>query len=617
MLMGATFAWFTDNVSSTGNRIQAGDLEVDLVMYDGSEYVSIGGDDGDIFSQAAGGNGINWEPGKTEIVYLGVKNNGSLALKYNILLNIKDGGLVGSLEYAIIDGAEAGDITETDWASLKTRTDAQTGDIQAGLIPAAQDGVLDEIIKAEDPRNVADGDREVNYFALAVHMKEEATNEFENQSVVIDLVVSATQKNAEKDSFGPDYDIDADVESFPVSSAADLAIAIASGATSITLTDDIGIDAPIDVTSDITVNGNGSVLDRADGYTGTIFNVSNGAKLTLVDIVLDGGAIWEEASTYSLARTNTGVTSTAALIVAGADSDIVLGPDTIIQNNDGSYAVHLGTRIGATLTLNGAQIINNNNNGGAIWGGGHITINEGSKISYNTSSGIAGAIRMVGNCNLTMNGGEISYNTAAGDGGAIWGYGVNGNTSVYKFNGGEIAHNTSGGEGGAIYFGTYSEMYISGDVEIHDNTAASSGAFRLTNYTIFNMTGGKIYDNTSENNSNNDCFYGWCPRVSITGGELSDNITIDGGHTPTVGGDGITGTVNFMVSTNHNTVNLAKDFGTIKFTVAEGNNFANFNFKPAADYTYAEGDEAKLICLNEGYKTYWDETTSTFRLTNA
>ena len=38
----------------------------------------------------ATGNGINWEPGKTEIVYLGVRNNGSLALKYNILLDIVD-----------------------------------------------------------------------------------------------------------------------------------------------------------------------------------------------------------------------------------------------------------------------------------------------------------------------------------------------------------------------------------------------------------------------------------------------------------------------------------------------------------------------------------------------
>ena len=60
---------------------------------------------------------------------------------------------------------------------------------------------------------------------------------------------------------------------------------------------------------------------------------------------------------------------------------------------------------------------------------------------------------------------------------------------------------------------------------------------------------------------------------------------------------------------------LATEFNSFKFTVNESAaNFAQFNFKPAAGYTYTEGDEAKLICMNEGYSTYWDAATSTFRL---
>ena len=43
-------------------------------------------------------------------------------------------------------------------------------------------------------------------------------------------------------------------------------------------------------------------------------------------------------------------------------------------------------------------------------------------------------------------------------------------------------------------------------------------------------------------------------------------------------------------------------------------NFSKFNFKPASGYVYTEGDEAKLVCMNPGYETYWDATTSTFRL---
>ena len=219
---------------------------------------------------------------------------------------------------------------------------------------------------------------------------------------------------------------------------------------------------------------------------------------------------------------------------------------------------------------------------------------------------------MVSNCNLTMNGGEISHNTASTDGGAIWGYG----SSTYNFNGGSIAYNTASGIGGGMYLGTYSVINMSGDFKMVGNTASNSGAMRLTDHNTFNMTGGEISGNASAENSNFDAFYCWDTAVTLTGGELKDDVYIDSGLTPTVGGNGITGVIHFSVHNVHNTVNLANNFGTITFTVDEGrSNFASFNLKPDADYVYTEGDEAKLVCKNEGYKTYWDETTKTFRLT--
>ena len=41
MLMGTTYAWFTDSVTSVGNKIEAGTLDVQLWMYNGTEYVDI------------------------------------------------------------------------------------------------------------------------------------------------------------------------------------------------------------------------------------------------------------------------------------------------------------------------------------------------------------------------------------------------------------------------------------------------------------------------------------------------------------------------------------------------------------------------------------------------
>ncbi|MBR3847824.1 MAG: hypothetical protein IKM21_00860 [Oscillospiraceae bacterium] len=602
MLMGATFAWFTDNVSSTGNRIQAGNLEVDLVMYknDGTTsdgYVSIGGDDGDIFSEA--GDGV-WEPGKTQIVYLGVRNNGNLALKYDVLLNIIDNGLVGSLEYAILDGVKAGEITETDWEALKNRADAQTGDIAAGLTPAAQNGVLDEIALSNE-------EFETDFFALAVHMKEEAGNEYENDSIVIDLVLNATQKNAEVDSFGPDYDIDAEVESFPVSSVADLEMAIASGATSVTLTEDVGIDAPINISSDLTINGNGSVLERADDYTGVMFNVTNGADLTLNDIVLDGGAIWNSGSTLSLRSsnvlTNTGATATGSLVVVPAGSTVTLGSDVVIMNNDGASAVNNS----GTLIIDGAEITNNRAaGGGAVWNAGTLIINSG-KINNNHAD-IGGAIRMTTGKTLIMNGGEMNHNTAATTGGAIYGY----TRENCTFNGGEMAYNTAGTAGGAIWSGTYAPYTIAGDFEMHDNSDAQlGGAIRFSDHASLTMTGGKVYNNTTDGESY--AFFLNNNTATITGGEISDDFSYAGGLGLTVGKADITGTIRYNLGTNHKTAYLASEWNGFKFTVEEAH-IATFNFKPAADYTYVAGDEAKLVCQNSGYKTYWDAATSTFRL---
>ena len=216
---------------------------------------------------------------------------------------------------------------------------------------------------------------------------------------------------------------------------------------------------------------------------------------------------------------------------------------------------------------------------------------------------------MVSSCNLTINGGEINHNKAAGDGGVIWGYG----SSTYTFTGGEMAYNVSGGVGGAIYTGTYSNINISGTFEMHDNSAVDSGAIRLTDHTSLTMTGGKIYDNKQNGESN--AFNTWNNSMTIVGGEIWDNFVFNGGLGLTIGAADIEGVIRYNLATNHNTAYLAADFKGFSFTANEAaNNFANFNFKPAADYVYTEGDEDKLVCLNEGYETYWDAATGTFRL---
>ncbi len=104
LLIGTTLAWFTDSATSGVNRIIAGNLKIDLLMDKGDGYVSIANGKGDVFNEIDDGL---WEPGKTKIAYLAVQNKGNLALKYNIIIDVTDEGLVGALEYAIINDVQS------------------------------------------------------------------------------------------------------------------------------------------------------------------------------------------------------------------------------------------------------------------------------------------------------------------------------------------------------------------------------------------------------------------------------------------------------------------------------------------------------------------------------
>ena len=175
MLIGMTFAWFTDTASTGVNKIQAGTLDVDLEMKDASgNWVSAEGKtlqfkvDGKI---PAEGIQILWEPGCTyELPELRVVNNGSLALKYKIQIT----GINGNAELnKVIDWTiddKAIDLTEQKLAA-KAKGDA---------------------------------------FTIKGHMQESAGNNYQGMSIDgIAITVYATQDTVENDSYGPDYDIDA------------------------------------------------------------------------------------------------------------------------------------------------------------------------------------------------------------------------------------------------------------------------------------------------------------------------------------------------------------------------------------------------------------------------
>ena len=603
VLIGTTFAWFTDSATSIGNKIKAGTLKVDLQLYDDVDgWHSIKDSNEAIFDYD------KWEPGYTDVKLLKIENKGSLALQWKAKF-ISDSDLselANVIDVYVLPSAD----------EIPFPTRALENYVWVGT-------VADFVNTLSETTNGILLANDYSYLGIALKMQN-VGNEYQGLSIggTFDIQILATQVSNESDAFGNDYDVDATLDYVYVRTSSQLKSALRNREENIVLTENVIIDETFNVEADANIDGNGYAIARTGAttfslteetpsvFTGSFFNIAPNATLKLEDVIVDGGAVWTGEVNEHLQRgtVNEGVTATGALVVGTSAATLILGEGAVLQNNDGANAVYLAFRDATSkLIIDGGEIINNHSSSGAIWGGFPIVMNSG-KVNGN-HGGIGGAIRAVTNVGalLTMNGGEMNHNMSDDVGGAIWA-GTSKSNNVYELNGGEMAYNYSPVTGGAMYPGYYETVKIGGTFKMHDNVAPVYAAIRCYDHATFIMTGGEIY-----NHGENAVFL-YNNSASITGGKILDEIGYSAGLGLTWGNAEVT-TINFNLSTNHNTAYLAKEFATLKFTVNENNaNFANFNFKAAADYTYTEGDEAKLICLNDGYETYYDQANNCFKL---
>ncbi len=190
MLVGTTFAWFTDSVTSSGNVIKTGTLKVGFYW---SEAYNVdpatakweNAKDGAIF------NDDKWEPGYTVARHLKIVNEGTLALKYQ--LAIIPHGEVSKL-------ADVIDVYYVDGATkIENRT--ELGKRIGTLAQLIETGIhSDALPQGKD------------YTAtIVLKMQETAGNEYQNLSIGSDFSIQllATQYTYEPDSFDDQYDVGA------------------------------------------------------------------------------------------------------------------------------------------------------------------------------------------------------------------------------------------------------------------------------------------------------------------------------------------------------------------------------------------------------------------------
>ena len=238
MLIGATFAWFTDTASTGVNKIQAGNLDVALEMKDAAgQWVSAEGKTLDFVKAAdAKGEAILWEPGCTyTLPELRVVNNGNLALKYKLVIS----GIRGDAELNNV----------IDWAVT---------------LDGAAYALGEEHHLAAKNGETVDAD----VLTISGKMQESAGNDYMNKSIDgIAITVVATQDTVESDSFNNTYDANAEYPAMPYVTSHEALN------TNLTLADiptneATGKHDPVEVALGNTEAGDIAYSEHSSGYTG-------------------------------------------------------------------------------------------------------------------------------------------------------------------------------------------------------------------------------------------------------------------------------------------------------------------------------------------------------------
>ena len=299
MLVGTTFAWFTDTASTGVNKIVSGNLKVDIIGADNENHVEKLN-----FKNAAGAEGeaLLWEPGCRYLtVGFRIANKGNLALKWKAEIN-KDN---------IVDGKVEGSTIAKDGKSLLDVIDFY-------VVTKAADGTETAVAIENFTGKLGATETSGVYYIKGV-MKTTAGNDYQDLTLDgITITVYATQDTVENDSFGKTYDKDA---TYPVASAAEMKTALATG----------GI---VSVNKDIKTDNIGdTAADRVIISKPTTLNLN--AKIVFPDNMGNNDINF------------------CALIV-DADTTINAGENGGIDTGvNGGYGINV--RNGATLTINGGS----------------------------------------------------------------------------------------------------------------------------------------------------------------------------------------------------------------------------------------------------------------------
>lgn len=296
MLLGTTYAWFTDTVVAGRNRIVSGNLDIELdyaVMEDGKikEWLPVE-ESTNLFNENA-----LYEPGYTEVVKFRVRNVGTLAAKCKLGINIVSEtagvnvygdkfNLSDFLYTGVVDNAAVTAATRDQYAAFATTQFSKASDsVYAGaaenmltLLPndyvvgSGEDEAVFEIVVTM-PTWVGN---EANFLTdLKGNISTEGEEGFTNQpEIIFGVKLAATQWTYESDDFGIDYDEKAE---FPSYNEAQLKADLSVPNSTTILTENVWVTEPIELAPGATLDGNGHVI-----YSSVGLNANGNSQFAIV-----------------------------------------------------------------------------------------------------------------------------------------------------------------------------------------------------------------------------------------------------------------------------------------------------------------------------------------------
>lgn len=441
MLVGATFAWFTDTASTAVNKIQAGNLDV-KVEYAKEKMNDDGTLAGELTDWTPIDNATNvfdpnalWEPGRTEYVVFRITNNGNLALKYKLSLETlaqKPGTNKANEQFYL-----------ADYLCASAKVNVGPGEIGSGVsslgafMTKLNDLAVAGVQNVLDPEYHPLTDATVNGTLLpgktncvpmAIWMPTSVGNEANaispDKAATIDFGINvvATQDTVESDSFNNQYDADAPLDFEPVSTADELKAAATNGK-NVQLTQDVTLTDALTFDNAVTIDLNGKTLTsslNSNGYslvtyadativngtykgTGTARGIAACGNLKMRNVTVDvAGQVGVACSAADRQYTieDSTIKGGYALCNFNNNATINVSNSTLEGTTTGFY--HNGSNSGLNLTVTGTKI-NAGNNG---------TDATGVYISGSTATRDAGGYQKASFTDCTVKGNaaiEVKY----------------------------------------------------------------------------------------------------------------------------------------------------------------------------------------------------------------